>query len=186
MSDDKIIMFDSDDAATKQAVTGWVSRDGAFYGSNERAARWNGCTHVRCSECGKPVEKMWIACETCRRRQRTEKFAALDSRPWDGNEPVCIFDDDRFFWDLESFEEWCEDNGVKPEYVQLVFAKPVMGPTFDIDSFADYLPEDCDDLPCDINAKLDELNAAIHAAGPLMYEASTVRAVYVPEDGGDA
>ncbi len=31
MSESKIIMFDSDEAARKVAVTGWVSNDGRFY-----------------------------------------------------------------------------------------------------------------------------------------------------------
>lgn len=40
MSDKSVIMFDSPEAATYRTdIKGWVSRDGRYYGEDERGAR---------------------------------------------------------------------------------------------------------------------------------------------------
>ncbi|CAB4172456.1 hypothetical protein UFOVP935_22 [uncultured Caudovirales phage] len=49
---EEVVMIDDPQAATLVTVTGWRSRDGRFYGDNEHAARWGGCTHVKCLACG--------------------------------------------------------------------------------------------------------------------------------------
>lgn len=54
-----MILPSSDEAAQQVTVTGWRSREGLFYGNDERIARWAGATHVECSECGKPTPKPW-------------------------------------------------------------------------------------------------------------------------------
>ena len=52
---EEVVMIDDPRAATLVTVTGWRSMDGRFYGDNEHAARWAGCTHVKCLACGKPT-----------------------------------------------------------------------------------------------------------------------------------
>ena len=44
MSETKIVLLEDAEAATLKTVTGWVSRDGLFFGSDERTARWSGAT----------------------------------------------------------------------------------------------------------------------------------------------
>ena len=50
----KIVMMDSDKAASIQTVTGWVDRQGRFWGKDEHQARWCGATHRKCKN--KPDE----------------------------------------------------------------------------------------------------------------------------------
>ncbi|HAT6800607.1 TPA: hypothetical protein JAN03_00980 [Citrobacter freundii] len=54
MKTEKIVMMDSDEAASIQTVTGWVDRHGRFWGGDEHQARWCGATHRKCKN--KPDE----------------------------------------------------------------------------------------------------------------------------------
>jgi hypothetical protein len=47
---EKIVMMDSDEAASIQTVTGWVDRHGRFWGKDEHQARWCGATHRKCKK----------------------------------------------------------------------------------------------------------------------------------------
>ena len=67
------IFPESTEAATFMKVEGWVSRDGRFYGKDERTARWGGATHIYCRECGEPCPKNWLVCEACREKKDKEK-----------------------------------------------------------------------------------------------------------------
>ena len=67
----KVIMFDSDEAAQyKTNLSGWVSRDNHFFGEDEHMARYVGCTHRKCEDCGEPTEKGWLVCDNCREKRR--------------------------------------------------------------------------------------------------------------------
>jgi hypothetical protein len=183
MSD--MIMIDSDDAATYQTgLSGWVSRHGLFFGDDERAARFNGCTHVHCSACGAPTPNSYTHCEACRKSRRIERFNALESRPWDGRDPVYLFDHDEFFFDEQAFLDWCDADDTDPASVRLVFAEPVVHPGFDASYFDNHMPEDWDYcLPDRIQQALDALNVAIRDAGPMCWREGKVRAVWTP--GGE-
>ncbi len=69
-----MILIDSDEAAKKMTVEGWVSRNGRFYGDNEEIARYDGATHRYCKNCGEIVEISWVFCEKCREKNATETF----------------------------------------------------------------------------------------------------------------
>lgn len=72
--DNKVIMRDSPEAASLQTVSGWVSRHGRFFGSDESIARYDGCTHVACSRCGAATEKRWTACTECRSQNSNPRW----------------------------------------------------------------------------------------------------------------
>lgn len=66
---EKIILPDSPEAATYQPMAGgWVTSDFRLWGKGlgaEKAARYHGCTHVRCKRCGEPTPKEYPLCEAC-------------------------------------------------------------------------------------------------------------------------
>jgi len=65
-NDSKIIMFDSNEAANFQTgLSGWVSRQGHYWGNDERAARYDGCTHTHCEDCREPVDRGRLICLPC-------------------------------------------------------------------------------------------------------------------------
>jgi len=161
-SKEKIILNTDPEAAREITVTGWVSRDGLFFGKDERAARWSGCTHIVC-ECGKPTPKTYTRCEECRNKLTRERWLALPLVEWDGESPIVMFDDDRYFWSTEDLLDWCYDEDIKPSTLMLVTCEPHFAREIDADYWSDDLPEDGDELPDDIAAAVDALNKVIRA-----------------------
>src|SRR5208337_1957385 len=104
MSDEKIVMYDSPEAATRVDMPGWLSRLGHFYpgnhASSEHGARWSGCTHQKC-ECGKIFEHGRIRCDSCQAKIDSEKYYAFPVADWDGVTPTCDDSRDKYFWDKE-------------------------------------------------------------------------------------
>jgi len=119
---EKVVMYDSDEAATRRTVEGWVSRDGLFCGNNEHAARYAGCTHRTCEKCGEPYKKKgW--CEPCYEKKRTAKYEALEYVEWE-DQVVYDYDGNEYFFSEDEFLSWCEDHDIPPESVRLQVCDP--------------------------------------------------------------
>lgn len=164
--DKEIILNTSDEAAIfKTGISGWVSRNGHFYGDEERLARWDGCTHVVC-ECGNLAKKGWTKCAQCRVEAMNKKFEAMERKKWDGETPLCIFDTDHYFFDTDDLDYYCDCNGCFPEDLQLVICEPMFLSQINDDYWSDELPDD-GELPDDVVSALNGLNAAIKKAEPV-------------------
>jgi hypothetical protein len=50
MPEEKVVMYESSEAASIQTVTGWVGADGRFWGNDEHMARYCGATHRHCEK----------------------------------------------------------------------------------------------------------------------------------------
>ena len=171
MTEEKIVMYDSDEAATfVTGIKGWRSRDGFFWGKDEHMARYSGSTHKRCDECGKVYSKhSW--CDFCHHKKETERYYALPMIEWDETTPICEWHSDRYFWDKESLLEWMYDmledakeHNCEPE-VQLVLCEPHYLHLLDGSEWSDDLPED-GDLSDEVGAAIDALNVILKAEGP--------------------
>jgi hypothetical protein len=172
----EVIPFDSDQAAQRKTVEGWVARDGYFYAEDERTARYAGCTHVECADCKTLIPKSATVCDPCTVTRRNNAFAALDKKPWDNETPLVIFDTDIYFFDSHSIVRYCKQNTLSPNQLQLVFCVPVYGSELDIhDMLAAELPED-GEVPDEIQEAANKLNQAIKAAGPLCWMEGNVAA----------
>lgn len=178
MSKNAIIMRESDEAAQLKTVTGWVSSDGFFYGNDERIARYAGSTHHLC-ECGSVVEKGRIKCDKCHDKDRWEKYKTLESKPWNGEDFLVTWDDDKFFWCDSDLMDYCDEVQVEPQDLQLVFAVPVYGRFLDSDYFCDELHED-GELPDSILEAMESFNKVVKEAGPLSWTSGNVAAT-IPE-----
>jgi hypothetical protein len=169
--EEKVVMFDSPEAARRVEQWGWKSRDGIFYPgdnpSSEHGARWSGCTHQTC-ECGNTYVKGHVRCDSCQSKKDTDEYLALPIEEWDGEGPVCTYKDDRFFFDEESLLEWMSDlefdakeMGEGRPTVQLVKCESRGLSIVDEDHWCDELPEE-GELPDDIAVALDQLNKVIN------------------------
>ncbi|HEX7718693.1 MAG TPA: hypothetical protein VF389_02705 [Woeseiaceae bacterium] len=125
MTNDIQIMYDSPEAAQRVTVAGWRSRDGHFYGDNEGAARYAGCTHRACQDCGAPIKKLRMVCDECRQKCVIAKYATLPRETWDGTTPLCMFDGDEYFFDADDLHDYCADHDCTVEDLLLVICKPV-------------------------------------------------------------
>lgn len=159
-----IVMNDSPQAAEYRTVSGWVSADGRFYGADERTARWAGCTHVRCQDCSEVVEKNWLSCPKCRDKHYLDKYMAKPFKAWDGETPLCLAHDDKFFFDAESVVDYAEEHDMKVADLHLVICEPRRAREVEpSDFYCDDLPEDMsiDDVAPELADAFDELNKKI-------------------------
>jgi hypothetical protein len=168
-----VIPYDSPEAASIQTVTGWVSRDGFFYGKEERSARYSGCTHRPCDECGELTEKSWTKCRSCIAKAELERFARLERASWDGEQMLYSEAHDRYFSNPDEVREYAEEedeDGGKLDItaMRIVLCKPQRLHRVDTSYWEDALPEDVD-LPGDVEAALELLNEAISEAGPVSW-----------------
>jgi hypothetical protein len=182
MAETKIVMFDSDEAARQITVTGWVSRDGRFYGNDERLARYAGCTHRKCEQCDNVVTRDRIICDQCNDKRMNAKYESLEPLEWDGDVPLCTFRGDTYFFDWGSVEEYCEDHETTVERLQLVICVPVKPHLLEPnDMFCDYLPED-GECPDEVALAVEAVNDAIKKALPFSWYPGKQRAIFTTCD----
>lgn len=169
---EKIILIDSPEAATYRTdVGGWVSRNGRFYGDGraaEYSARWAGCTHVTCTDCGAVIERDFFRCDKCQGTRAEKRYLARQTRRWDGVTPLYSEVVDRFFSDQDELNDYCEEYECTPASLRLLLCKGEWLSSIDPDYWADELPEDRE-LPPAVEAALRELNQAINEVGPMSW-----------------
>lgn len=156
-----MILNTSDEAARFVTnISGWVSRDGLFFGKDERTARWSGCTHVACETCGTPTPKGYLICDACRSKKDAEKYEAREKRKWDGPEMAYSEAVDKYFTDWDEAEDYCEQEEWSMESLRLVICEPNYAREVESDFWCDDLAED-GELPPGLEKALEELNSYI-------------------------
>jgi hypothetical protein len=169
----EFILFESPESAKfVTGISGWVDREGHFFGNDERVARYSGCTHHKCSQCGSVVVKNWLICDACRLEIDIERYASLEKVDWDGNTPVYSYQNDAFFSDFQALHDYIEENGGNLEEMRLVICRPNHLRQIDEDYFSDDLPED-GELPTEIAGALEVLNKVIREHEPVSWSPSS-------------
>lgn len=181
MSKEKVVMYDSPEAASIQTITGWVDRTGRFWGQDEHMARYCGSTHRHCkNNPDHPVHATNGWCSVCRQQSRDAKFAAMPVKEWAG-EPLVIFDSDEYFFDEDSLRDFLIDAECELEEFRLCICEPNMPREIDpSDVFSDDLPEDGELRDNELQAAFEALNAAIRKSGPLSWSEGAYAAGFSP------
>lgn len=175
MSNEKIIMYDSPEAAQQETITGWVSSDRRFFGKDEDLARFAGCTHKTC-ECGKIMEKHYLMCEWCRSRKWIENYNAYPFEPWDGVSPVYDHTTDEFFFGgADEIIERYADDEQDISTVRLSPCKEEYPQPVDVDYWSDTMPENWDSLPKEVEDALKVLNEKLRESGAWSWTPRDVR-----------
>ncbi len=178
--EEKIIMYDSPEAAKQVTLTGWLSADNRFFGKDEHMARFSGCTHQKC-ECGSVMSRGYTKCEECRHKASQDRYLAYPVVEWDGKEPICIYDDDKYFFNYDDLMEYCGDNELEPEDLCLVLCKPNYFGSIHADYWGDVLPED-GDLPAEFEKQLNTLNEYIKTLPPASWSGDKKRIIVTNEE----
>lgn len=173
MPDKEVVLYGSADAARYvTGISGWVDRNGMFYGDNkdsEHLARYSGCTHRIC-ECGKQMEKHYTKCSSCRENAAVERHRNRERKEWDGSRPIYSEACDRYFHSWDDVEDYLEDcKSCTKEDLRLLICRPVYLGKIDEDWWADDLPDE-GELPDAVMAALNALNEAIDKAGEVAWE----------------
>lgn len=164
------IEYDSPEAAKfVTGIEGWVDRHGRFWGKDERMARWSGCTHKPCEECGASASKSYVVCDECREKRAVERYKKLERREWNLRDPLYSEGHDQWFYDDESIWDYIVEHGCTLESLRLVTAKPQYLREIDIDYFVDELPEDEENLPDEVQDAINTLNNVIRKTPPVSW-----------------
>jgi len=168
-NDSKVVLFDSDEAAHFQTgLSGWVSRQGHYWGNDERAARYDGCTHTRCEDCNEPIDRGRLICPKCHEIRQIKRYTAMPKDEWNGEGMLYSDAADKYFQDWDEVEEFIEDDGGTIESLRLIICKPNYLPQLDYDYGCDELAED-GELPDSVEQAIEDFNKVIKAAGPVSW-----------------
>ncbi len=165
MNNDNIIQFNSSDAATYGMFFGWVDRHGRFFGKDERTARWSGCTHRPCEQCGEQVEKRWTHCAKCQEERAAERYANYPRKEWDGKTPLYSESAEKYFFDAGELDDFLFETETNKDDARLVLCYPLFLRYVETEYWEDVLLEDCDPEECFPEDVLDALNYLNYVIG---------------------
>lgn len=170
MTNQNEIILDTDPRAAEfKTLQGWVSREGRFFGKNEDAARYDGCTHRKCRDCPNAAKKSWLICDDCRTKWGKEKHAARNVEAWDGVTPLYSNAMDEYFFCVDSLADELDEREMRPEDALLVLCDPTYARQIEPnDYYSDDLPED-GDVPEEIEKAFAALNATLEKQPPLSW-----------------
>ncbi len=163
---DKMILIDSDEAARFGAVEGWIGRDGFFYGVNEEAARYRGCTHKYCASCNAIIPRDGLSiCADCKEKNKEKRYNAMPRKPWDRETPLYSEEHDEYFFSEDDLNDFIEEHELSIESLRLIICEPNRFRALDYDFFDDDTADDLE-LPAELEAAIDALNAVIESLPP--------------------
>lgn len=176
MDEIKVILFDDPNLVEYRTnLEGWTGPNNLYYGKGdegERRARYANCTHKRC-ECGNNYEKNSF-CRPCSEKKSRENFLKLEEVEWDGESMMCERYGEKFFSDLEDVYEYCEDNEIEIEDLELMLCRKEVGISqINIDELnEEYCDADDNGVSHyhpEIAKKVEELNELIRNAEPKLW-----------------
>jgi len=167
MTEEKIILAESDEAAKfVTGISGWVDRNGVFWGQLEEMARYSSATHKRCEECEESIiKKNYRFCANCQEKKDIERYSKLERKDWDGVAYLYSDRDDVYFADYQELHDYLDDLGMEnADSLRLIICEPECLREVDADYWSDDLPDDTD-FPESVLSALETFNAALKAAG---------------------
>lgn len=163
-NEEQVLDTSKEAAVFEKNICGWVDRHGRYFGSDERAARWSGCTHIAC-ECGNITEKNYTACSQCREKNAIERYEKKEKIQWDGKVPLYSDAIYRYFMEEDDLRDFLEERTISIDSLRLLICEPVYLKEIDEDYFCDELPED-GELSEAVSDALNNLNAVIRDEKP--------------------
>lgn len=173
-----VILSGDERAAKPHTMTGWLSRDGAFY-VDERAARYAGSTHSPCRDCGAVVHKYRTICGVCDDKREAAAYAAMKREVWDGVQMVFSQALDRYFGSpAEALQQAFDDAETEDAAATITMASlrlalcyPVYASPLDSDYWSDSLPGEEGDCPDWLKDLIDAFNELLKDAPVLSWRA---------------
>jgi hypothetical protein len=167
MKDEKIILAESDEAAKfVTGLSGWVDKNGVFWGQLEEMARYASATHKRCEECKTAIiNRVYRCCVDCIEKNDIERYSKLERKVWDGESYLHSDRDDVYFADYDQLNEYIDEHQIENiDSLRLIICEPEHLRELDADYWADDLPEDAE-LPESVLSAIETLNAALKDTG---------------------
>ncbi len=80
-----------------------------FWGNDERMARYCCSKNSECDDCGCEIPKHHCKCNSCEQKHQNERWSAKPEKVWNGEFPLHVWDDDKFFWSIEELADYLHD-----------------------------------------------------------------------------
>lgn len=172
----KPIFPESEEAAKfVTGISGWVDRDGRFFGNDERLARYSGSTHKKC-DCGEIIAKNSY-CNSCSTSIKIERYKNAKKIDWDHKTPLYSESNDEYIHDTDDLINLIEELEItNVDDLMLFICEPNYLSSIDVDYWQDDLPEDVD-LPGNVAEALDALNKAIRENGAVSWSPGKFAAI---------
>jgi hypothetical protein len=167
MKDEKIILAEDDEAAKfVTGLSGWVDKNGVFWGQLEEMARYASATHKRCEECKEAIiRRGYRFCVDCREKKDIERYSKLERKVWDGESYLYSDRDDIYLADSQELKDYLDEHQIESVgSLRLIICEPEYFRKIDESYWEDDLPEDTE-LPQSVLLALENLNAALKDAG---------------------
>lgn len=186
-AEEKIILEADVVLPLKQTIEVYVLGTKEFprYIVTEKTVRKELSTHKTC-ECGNVYEKNSY-CDPCATKRSNESYYKKKYKVWDGATPLCNWRDDKYFFDIESIEEYLEENELEPSDLQLMICEENNISNIDESYWEDIMPENWDSM-ADGNKefveKLKEFNEFINKQPPFSWREGDYRTIYIRKEYG--
>ncbi|MFA7253782.1 MAG: hypothetical protein WC107_04460 [Patescibacteria group bacterium] len=167
MTEEKIILAESDEAAKfVTGLSGWVDKNGVFWGQLEEMARYASATHKRCEDCKEAIiRRSYRYCVDCIEKKDIERYSKLERKVWDGESYLHSDRDDVYFADYDQLNDYIDEHQIENiDSLRLIICEPEHLRELDADYWADDLPEDTE-LPDSVLSALETFNASLKDAG---------------------
>ena len=168
MSDKQILVTSPEAAKFFTGLEGWVDGNGRFWGKDEHAARWSGCTHIVCPGCGKTTAKTYTHCPECREKSAIARYEEKEQIKWDGKTPLYSQSADRYFMDSEDLDYYLEEEESTVEDLRLIICVPNYLSPLQEDFFCEDQAED-GELPQDVIEAMESFNEVISKQEPISW-----------------
>ena len=156
------------------------TKESPNYVLSEISARNQLITHYCCLECGSIVKKGY-SCNKCAEKRMDDKYSKAPFKEWDGETPLCIFNDDTYFFSEDEIEDYLEENEIEADELQLMICSPNHVHEIDADYWYDDMPECYDSLEQfskEFVEKLVEFNKYISTLPPLSWSQGIYKTAY--------
>jgi hypothetical protein len=169
----KILPKSNEAAKYAENIKGWVAK-GKFFGTDEKAARYYGCTHRKCQDCGAIIEKLYFRCDSCALKEKKKRYEKLDCTEWDQSLPAYSTQFGEFFENKDEVKDFLSNNKLEFDDLLLVICWPTKLSYLDSDRWYDEMPDDTD-IPEELARAIEIFNETIDEIGPIGYEPAKIR-----------
>lgn len=173
---EKVHMDEILDSEIQEPRKVFVIGEKKFYA--DRTSKEQLSTHRDCKRCSTEFEKRFTYdnyCPECTIIVHNENYNSLPVVDWDFKTPLCLYNDDVYFFDIESILEYCEDNDCEESDLRLVTCRQTSFSKIDYDMWADDCHEDWEPEK-ELISLVDALNNYLEKASTNSWIANKVRA----------
>jgi hypothetical protein len=113
-----------------------------------------------------------------------ERYQAMPFKEWDGETPLTLADDDRYFFSEDDLVSYLDEQDPDADDVRLVICEPNYASEIDEDHFVDDLPPDqgLDEVYPELAAAIEKVNELIRKKEkPLSWGAGKYRTSYTTQ-----